>query len=114
MFEPRPCWPPLPEALRKLDPRTMWRNPVMFVVLGRRRRSPRSLAVAEPSVFAWWITVWLWLTVVFANLAEAVAEGRGKAQAAALRATRTRHHGPPARCPTAPRSAVAGHRAAAR
>ena len=47
------------------------------------------LAVADPSVFAWSITVWLWLTVVFANLAEAVAEGRGRAQAASLRATRT-------------------------
>ena len=47
------------------------------------------LAVADPSVFAWLITVWLWLTVVFANLAEAVAEGRGKAQAATLRRAKT-------------------------
>src|SRR5690348_1460896 len=46
------------------------------------------LSIADPSVLAWTITVWLWLTVVFANLAEAVAEGRGKAQAAALRAAR--------------------------
>jgi K+-transporting ATPase ATPase B chain len=46
------------------------------------------IAITDPSVFAWWITVWLWLTVVFANLAEAVAEGRGRAQAASLRATR--------------------------
>ena len=45
------------------------------------------LAVVEPSAFAWSITVWLWLTVVFATLAESVAEGRGKAQAASLRAT---------------------------
>ena len=45
------------------------------------------LAVAEPSAFAWSITVWLWLTVLFATLAESVAEGRGKAQAASLRAT---------------------------
>ena len=44
------------------------------------------LAIAHPTVFAWLITVWLWLTVVFANLAEAVAEGRGKAQAETLRA----------------------------
>ncbi|HEX2773111.1 MAG TPA: potassium-transporting ATPase subunit KdpB, partial [Micromonosporaceae bacterium] len=43
------------------------------------------LAIVDPSVFAWAITVWLWLTVLFANLAEAVAEGRGKAQAATLR-----------------------------
>jgi K+-transporting ATPase ATPase B chain len=46
-------------------------------------------AVANPSVFAWSITVWLWLTTIFANLAEAVAEGRGKAQAESLRRTRT-------------------------
>jgi len=46
-------------------------------------------AIAHPSVFAWVITVWLWLTVVFANLAEAVAEGRGKAQAATLRKAKT-------------------------
>ena len=46
------------------------------------------LAIADPSVFAWVTTVWLWLTVVFANLAEAVAEGRGKAQAATLRAAK--------------------------
>ena len=46
-------------------------------------------AVLDPSVFAWWIAVWLWFTVVFADLAEAVAEGRGRAQADALRATRT-------------------------
>ena len=47
------------------------------------------LAVTQPSVFGWLITVWLWLTVLFANLAEAVAEGRGKAQAASLRRART-------------------------
>jgi K+-transporting ATPase ATPase B chain len=46
------------------------------------------LAIADPSVFSWLITVWLWLTVLFANLAEAVAEGRGKAQAATLRQAR--------------------------
>ncbi len=46
------------------------------------------LAVLEPNFFAWAIVVWLWLTVIFANLAEAVAEGRGKAQAATLRATK--------------------------
>ncbi|MCK9927612.1 potassium-transporting ATPase subunit B, partial [Frankia sp. Mgl5] len=47
------------------------------------------LAITDPSAFGWMITVWLWLTVIFANLAEAVAEGRGKAQAAALRRART-------------------------
>ena len=87
MFDPRSLLTSLPEALRKLDPRTMWRSPVMFVVLVGAVLTT-VLAIAEPSVFAWWITVWLWLTVVFANLAEAVAEGRGRAQAASLRATR--------------------------
>ena len=87
VFEPRSLLTSLPEALRKLDPRVMWHNPVMFVVLVGAVLTTVA-AVVEPSVFAWWITVWLWLTVVFANLAEAVAEGRGRAQAASLRATR--------------------------
>ncbi|MEO3777527.1 potassium-transporting ATPase subunit KdpB [Micromonospora sp. B11E3] len=78
----------LPDALRKLDPRTLWHNPVMLIVeIGAAFTTV--LAVADPSVFAWAITVWLWLTVVFANVAEAVAEGRGKAQAAALRRAKT-------------------------
>jgi potassium-transporting ATPase ATP-binding subunit len=77
----------LPEAVRKLDPRVMWRNPVMFVVLVGSLLTTVA-AIADPSVFAWSVTVWLWLTVIFANLAEAVAEGRGRAQAATLRATR--------------------------
>ncbi|MFF3855363.1 potassium-transporting ATPase subunit KdpB [Micromonospora sp. NPDC002575] len=77
----------LPEALRKLDPRTLWRNPVMLIVaVGAAFTTV--LAAADPSVFAWVITGWLWLTVVFANLAEAVAEGRGRAQAATLRRAR--------------------------
>ena len=66
----------------------MWRNPVMFVVeIGSVLTT--LLFARDPSLFAGLIAVWLWLTVLFANLAEAVAEGRGKAQAAALRATRT-------------------------
>jgi K+-transporting ATPase ATPase B chain len=77
----------LPDAVRKLDPRTLWRNPVMFVVeVGAVWTTV--LAAGDPSVFAWAITLWLWATVVFANLAEAVAEGRGKAQAATLRAAK--------------------------
>ena len=76
-----------PEAVRKLDPRHVWRSPVVFVVwVGSLLTSV--VAVVDPSVFAWSITVWLWATVLFANMAEAVAEGRGKAQAATLRATR--------------------------
>ncbi|MFC5679460.1 potassium-transporting ATPase subunit KdpB [Aeromicrobium endophyticum] len=78
----------LPSALRKLDPRHLWRSPVMFIVwIGSVMTTV--IAIADPSAFAWTITVWLWLTVVFGNLAEAVAEGRGKAQAASLRAART-------------------------
>ncbi len=77
----------LPAALAKLDPRLMWRSPVMFVVeVGAALTT--ALAIAHPSVFAWLIVAWLWATVVFANLAEAVAEGRGKAQAASLRRSR--------------------------
>ncbi|SMG48202.1 K+-transporting ATPase ATPase B chain [Agreia pratensis] len=94
--------PALPGALRKLDPRQMWHNPVMFVVeVGAALTT--LLAVAEPFLggpassggspvpasFTAGIAVWLWLTVVFANLAESIAEGRGKAQADSLRQTRT-------------------------
>ncbi|KKI16953.1 MULTISPECIES: potassium-transporting ATPase subunit KdpB [unclassified Leucobacter] len=92
----------LPGAVRKLDPRQQWRNPVMFVVwLGAALTTV--LAIAEPFLggpaasggsavpapFTWAIAIWLWLTVLFANLAESIAEGRGKAQAETLRRTRT-------------------------
>ena len=84
LLDPRQLIASLPDALRKLDPRTLWRNPVMLIVeIGALFTT--ALAVADPSVFAIAITVWLWLTVIFANLAEAVAEGRGKAQADTLR-----------------------------
>jgi len=74
----------LPDALRKLDPRTLWRNPVMFIVeIGAVWSTV--LAFGENTWFSWLIVFWLWLTVLFANLAEAVAEGRGKAQADTLR-----------------------------
>jgi K+-transporting ATPase ATPase B chain len=88
LLDPRMLWKAVPEALRKFDPRTLWRNPVMFIVeIGAAWSTV--LAVIEPSWFAWLIVVWLWLTVIFANLAEAVAEGRGKAQAETLRKTKT-------------------------
>lgn len=92
----------LPVALRKLDPRLMWRTPIMLVVEAGAvlitaiavaesftGASPDSGGSPVPAGFTWLIALWLWLTVLFANLAEAVAEGRGKAQAATLRATRT-------------------------
>ncbi|MFJ9614433.1 potassium-transporting ATPase subunit KdpB [Streptomyces noursei] len=88
LLDPRQLVRSLPDALRKLDPRAMLHNPVMFVVEVGAALTTLS-AIRTPGVFAWVITVWLWLTAVFANLAEAVAEGRGKAQAAALRRTKT-------------------------
>ncbi len=84
LLDPRLLWKSTPDALRKLDPRTLWRNPVMFIVEVGAIWST-ILAILEPSWFAWLIVFWLWLTVLFANLAEAVAEGRGKAQADTLR-----------------------------
>ncbi|WP_442914166.1 potassium-transporting ATPase subunit KdpB [Kribbella sp. NBC_00359] len=88
LFDPRMLWTSLPDALRKLDPRVMVKNPVMFVVEVGAVAST-IIAVTDSSVFVWWVVVWLWLTVVFANLAEAVAEGRGKAQAETLRRAKT-------------------------
>lgn len=76
----------LPSAVRKMSPRELWSSPVMFVVEVGAALST-VLAVAAPGVFAWWIAVWLWATVLFATLAEAIAESRGKAQASSLRAT---------------------------
>ncbi|WP_444978806.1 P-type ATPase, partial [Acrocarpospora macrocephala] len=87
LLDPRQMIKSLPDAIKKLNPATLWRNPVMFIVeIGALFTTV--LAAADPSFFAWAIVVWLWLTVVFANLAEAVAEGRGKAQAATLRAAK--------------------------
>ncbi|WP_137724267.1 potassium-transporting ATPase subunit KdpB [Prescottella subtropica] len=84
LFSPRQLLTALPGALRKLDPRHQARNPVMFVVLVGSIVTTL-LAIGQPSLFSWLVAVWLWFTVVFANLAESVAEGRGKAQAASLR-----------------------------
>ncbi|ROZ98348.1 potassium-transporting ATPase subunit KdpB [Gordonia sp. OPL2] len=83
-FDARALITSLPQAIRKLTPRAQARNPVMFVVyLGAVVTTV--LAVWQPSWFAWAVAAWLWFTVVFANLAEAVAEGRGRAQADSLR-----------------------------
>ncbi|RMB79554.1 potassium-transporting ATPase subunit B, partial [Streptomyces shenzhenensis] len=89
LFDPRQLVRSLPEAFRKLDPRVMVRSPVMFVVwIGSLLTTVFSFT--DPGDwFGWAISVWLWLTVVFANLAEAVAEGRGRAQADTLRRART-------------------------
>jgi len=95
LFDPKLVRPALVESLRKLDPRVQWRNPVMFVcyvgsaltlllwlqaVLGKGE---------APAGFILAISLWLWFTVVFANFAEALAEGRSKAQAASLRGLKT-------------------------
>src|SRR5271165_3316568 len=87
-LDPKMLWKSTPDALRKLDPRTLWRNPVMFIVeIGAAWAT--YLAIINETWFAWLIVIWLWLTVLFANLAEAVAEGRGKAQAETLRRAKT-------------------------
>jgi K+-transporting ATPase ATPase B chain len=78
----------LKDSIKKLDPRVQVRNPVMFVVLvGSIITLIES--IAHPSTFTWSITAWLFLTVIFANFAEAMAEGRGKAQADTLRKMRS-------------------------
>src|SRR3984885_4693826 len=86
-LDPKMLWKSLPDAFLKFDPRVQIRNPVMFVVEVGSVLTTYS-AIIHTSIFAWTITVWLWLTVLFANLAEAVAEGRGKAQAETLRRTK--------------------------
>jgi potassium-transporting ATPase ATP-binding subunit len=87
-FDPAQLLRSLPDAVRKLDPRTMARSPVMFVVeVGAALTT--ILTIADPSLFGWLIVAWLWVTVLFANLAEAVAEGRGKAQADTMRRAKT-------------------------
>lgn len=89
LFDPKALVKSLPDAFRKLDPRVMVKSPVMFVVwIGSVLTTVFSLK--DPTDwFGWTISAWLWLTVVFANLAEAVAEGRGKAQADTLRKAKT-------------------------
>ncbi len=84
LLDPKMLWKSLPDAFKKLDPRVQIKNPVMFVVEVGAVLCLYT-AVKNTSIFNWTIVVWLFLTVVFANLAEAVAEGRGKAQADTLR-----------------------------
>jgi K+-transporting ATPase ATPase B chain len=86
-FRPAQLWASMPDALRKLDLRTQLRNPVVFVVWVGSVLVTLD-AVVAPTLFGWLIAIWLWFTVLFANLAEAVAEGRGKAQAESLRRTK--------------------------
>jgi len=91
LFDRTLLGPALRDALQKLDPRVQWRNPVMFVVyVGSILTTLLWLQALSgggeaPAWFIFNIALWLWFTVLFANLAEALAEGRSKAQAAALR-----------------------------
>ncbi|MET8115526.1 potassium-transporting ATPase subunit KdpB [Streptomyces prasinus] len=89
LFDPGQLVRSLPDAFRKLDPRVMVKSPVMFVVLIGSVLTTVFSFTDPGDRFGWTISAWLWLTVLFANLAEAVAEGRGKAQADTLRRART-------------------------
>ena len=94
MTDPKIVGPAIVEAFKKLDPRVMVRNPVMFTVeivsaLTTLLLIRDVIAGTGHYGFAFQINLWLWFTVVFANFAEAVAEGRGKAQAATLRKSKT-------------------------
>jgi potassium-transporting ATPase ATP-binding subunit len=83
------------DSLKKLDPRTLWRNPVMFCVEIASVITLVTFVMSltgdnrEPAWFTGTVSVWLWLTVIFSTFAEALAEGRGKARAASLRKSRT-------------------------
>src|ERR1017187_10312610 len=83
--------PAIGDAFRKLDPRVLIRNPVMFTTRVVAALLPLLLFVGHDGLaigFKLQLIIWLWLTVLFGNFAEALAEGRGKAQAASLRATK--------------------------
>src|ERR1700682_5393477 len=99
LFQRDIVWRALLDSFKKLDPRVQVRNPVMFVVeIGAAITTVTWLIQVfggaplgggrEPAWYTFTISVWLWLTVVFANMAEAFAEGRGRAQADTLRSMR--------------------------
>src|SRR5579864_1359427 len=83
--------PAIGDSFKKLNPRLMVKNPVMFVTMVGAALTTIGIFTAEPNLrgFVAQLAIWLWFTVLFANFAEAMAEGRGKAQAAALRRMRT-------------------------
>src|SRR5713226_3599988 len=94
LFDPKIVVPAIGSAFVKLDPRSLMKNPVMFVLEVVTALTTviliRDLVTGGQSIaFEFQIVLWLWFTVLFANFAEAIAEGRGKAQADALRKTRT-------------------------
>jgi len=94
MLDPKIVWPAVGQAFVKLDPRTLIKNPVMFVLEIVTALTTiiliRDLFAGSGKIgFEFQIILWLWFTVLFANFAEAIAEGRGKAQAETLRRTRS-------------------------
>ncbi|MCW5686987.1 MAG: potassium-transporting ATPase subunit B, partial [Pseudolabrys sp.] len=93
LLDPAIVLPAIGQAFVKLDPRTLAKNPVMFVLEVVTALTTvllaRDVAIWQATGFEFQIVVWLWFTVLFANFAEAVAEGRGKAQADTLRKTRS-------------------------
>ena len=96
MFAGELVRPAIRDAFIKLDPRVQYRNPVMFVTLVGSALTAvlaiRDLVTGQPAGFTVAVSAWLWFTVLFANFAEALAEGRGKAQAATLRKMRSEVH----------------------
>src|SRR5438309_10249247 len=90
LFDWNIAGPAIVDAFKKLNPRLMIKNPVMFVTMVGAALTPVAILTADPGLrgFVTQLAIWLWFTVLFANFAEAVAEGRGKAQAASLRRAR--------------------------
>src|ERR1700736_1417847 len=92
LFDPTILGPAVGDAFKKLNPRPLWRNPVMFVVeivsMATTILFVRDLFAGSGASFSGQISLWLWFTVLFANFAGAVAESRGKRQAAKLPRTR--------------------------
>src|SRR2546429_7925798 len=94
LFDPTIVRQAIIDSFRKLTPRRQVRNPVMFVVYVGSILTTLLWVQAlvgkgeAPAWFIFWVSIWLWFTVLFANFAEAMAEGRGKAQAASLRKAR--------------------------
>src|ERR1700744_4422175 len=90
LFDWKIAGPAIGDAFKKLDPRLMIKNPVMFVTMVGAALTTAGIFTAHADLrgFVVQLAIWLWFTVLFANFAEAMAEGRGKAQAQALRKTR--------------------------
>jgi potassium-transporting ATPase ATP-binding subunit len=93
LFDPEIVKPAIVASFRKLNPVHIWKNPVMFVTEVGAAITTLDLCFTKSHSFVLQITIWLWFTVIFANFAEAMAEGRGKAQADALRKSRTKSVG---------------------